>query len=220
MGDKNLKQYYAKRAAYYERIYTKPERQIDLNEIRNFLQAEFENQDILEIACGTGYWTQPISKTAKSIFATDANKEVIDVAKQKLYEKNNVKFEIADAFKLDNISGLFSAGFSGFWWSHISLTKIREFLKLFHSKLAPNSQVIFIDNQYVEGNNNPMSDNVDVDGNTYSIRILDDGKKYEILKNFPTDEALKNSLTGIATSIEIKRLTYYWCLSYRALSSE
>ena len=35
------------------------------------------------------------------------------------------------------------------------------------------------------------------------------------MKNFPTAEELRASVAGIATSVEVTELTYYWCLSYR-----
>ncbi len=50
--------YYAKRASEYERIYQKPERQEDLRQLQATVAGSFVGLDLLEIACGTGYWTQ------------------------------------------------------------------------------------------------------------------------------------------------------------------
>ena len=50
--------YYAQRAAYYERVYFKPERQPDLRLMEAWLAEQFVGQQVLEIACGTGWWTR------------------------------------------------------------------------------------------------------------------------------------------------------------------
>ena len=54
----DLVSYYSRRAAEYERIYRRPERQTDLSTLRQMLSDELRGRDILEIACGTGYWTE------------------------------------------------------------------------------------------------------------------------------------------------------------------
>jgi len=76
----DLVEYYAERAKEYEKIYDKPERQGDLKALSNLVQTIFAAKDVFEIACGTGYWTQHIAKTADSVLATDINQAVIDIA--------------------------------------------------------------------------------------------------------------------------------------------
>ena len=83
--DASLIDYYAKRANEYERIYQKPERQNDLEILRNLFRKILAGKNVLEIACGTGYWTQVISQTANSITATDINEEVLQIARTKIY---------------------------------------------------------------------------------------------------------------------------------------
>jgi demethylmenaquinone methyltransferase/2-methoxy-6-polyprenyl-1,4-benzoquinol methylase len=63
--------YYAERAAEYERIYHKPERQADLRQLRSFVERTFADADVFELACGTGYWTEILSRTAALVVATD-----------------------------------------------------------------------------------------------------------------------------------------------------
>ena len=93
----NLAEYYARRAAEYEKIFAKPERQPDLACLRALLPGLFAGRDVLEVACGTGYWTQIISGSARSILATDINEEVLEIARHKTYPNHNVAFQIADA---------------------------------------------------------------------------------------------------------------------------
>ncbi|HKP52680.1 MAG TPA: class I SAM-dependent methyltransferase [Chloroflexia bacterium] len=209
----DLKQYYADRAQEYERVYALPERQDDLRALRGLLQELLAGHDVLEVACGTGYWTQPVSETARSILATDVNSEVLDLARKKLYPAGKVRFQLADAFTLEGVSGDFTAGFAAFWWSHIKRSELRGFLKEFHAKLGPGRLVVFADNS-LRGTRHPFTRH-DAEGNTFQTRRLEDGREYEVLKNIPTEAELRDCLDGIAADIAFISLTYYWCLTYQ-----
>ena len=208
--------YYAQRAAEYERIYDRPERQIALGFLKEYLGSAFPGEKVLEIACGTGYWTQFIAKSAAAILATDLNPEVIEIALKKDFWACPVQIVIADAYSLDDIAGGNTAGFCGFWWSHVPISRIREFLSAFHSRLQSGSKVAMVDNIYVEGSSTPISRR-DSDGNTYQLRRLENGSEHEILKNFPSNSDLHTSLSGCATDISLKRLNYFWIVEYKTV---
>src|SRR6266568_7476695 len=209
----NLPDYYARRAGEYETIFAKPERQADLAGLRTLLPGLFAGRDVLEVACGTAYWTPFISGSASSILATDINEEVLEIARHKTYPNHNVAFQIADAYSLANGTGRFSAGFAGFWWSHIPKQRLSHFLDCFHSKLCPGALVVLLDNNYVEGSNTPIARR-DSDGNTFQKRKLEDGAEFEVLKNFPTGTELCASVNGPADDVEVTQFKYYWSLRY------
>lgn len=216
VGNFSLSEYYAHRALEYDSIYLKPERQRDLASLRSLVQNLLRGQDVLELACGTGYWTKVISETARRVLATDINDEVLALARARQYPEGKVRFAKADAFDLKDISGTFSAGFAGFWWSHIRHSQIPAFLRSSHGTLGPGTWVVFVDNTYVEGSSSPIS-RVDVEGNTYQSRRLKDGTRYEVLKNFPSEETLRRHLKGLGDEIRFTNLRYYWCLSYKTV---
>ena len=118
-----LETYYARRAAEYEKIYHKPERQADLARLRADLPALFDGERVLELACGTGYWTPLIAARAQSVVALDLNEETLQLARTKPYPKKNVTFQQGDAYALPAWPDKFSACFAGFWWSHIPLSR-------------------------------------------------------------------------------------------------
>ena len=60
----DLKQYYARRAAEYEVIYAKPERQVDLAAMKLAIAEAFQGRSVVEIACGTGWWSSSSRSTA------------------------------------------------------------------------------------------------------------------------------------------------------------
>jgi len=211
--DPTLLDYYARRAEEYEQIYQKPERQAKLALLKAYLVKLLAGRDVLEVACGTGYWSAHLAPFTRSILATDAAGEVLDVARAKAYPPRRVRFEQADAYTLEALTGAFIAGFAGFWWSHVPKARLPGFLSTFHGKLQPGARVVFVDNQYVEGSNTPLSA-TDSDSNTYQDRSLADGSRHRVLKNFPTQADLRNAVGDVATDIRVVDFTYYWCLSY------
>ena len=214
MKDPTLLDYYARRVQEYEQIYQKPERQAALAHLKAYRAGLLAGHDVLEIACGTGYWTAHLASFARSILATDTADEVLDAARSKTYPTNDrVRFERADAFALDGVTGVFTAGFGSFWWSHVPTARLPDFLSAFHSKLQPGARVVFVDNRYVEGSSTPISA-TDADGNTYQDRRLTDGARHRVLKNFPTDIEFHDAVAEAARDIVVEDFTYYWCLSY------
>jgi len=211
--NKDQTTYYSERAKEYENIYDKPERQQDIPKVIGYLQKHFNNKDLIEIACGTGYWTKYISKTAKHILATDINQSVIDIARSKQYEKENVEFQLADVYNLPNNLEMYEAGFGGFIWSHIPKQRLTMFLEKSLSVINPGGLVIFVDNIYVEGSSTPIH-KTDKNGNTYQKRKLNDGSEYSIVKNFPSNAELLSLIKPVGNDIEITRFEYYWVVKF------
>ena len=77
--------YYAQRASTYDTIYQKLERQADLNKLQERVSAALSNQRVIEVACGTGYWTEKYAPKASSVHATDINQVMLDLAQSKHY---------------------------------------------------------------------------------------------------------------------------------------
>jgi len=215
----NLESYYARRAAEYESIYAKPERQADLARMREDIPALFAGRRVLEIACGTGYWTPLIAARVQAVVALDYNEETLAIARSKSYPKGNVRFALGDAYALPDWEEKFSAAYAGFWWSHIPLGKIDSFLRHLHSRLEPGARVAFMDNRYVEGSSTPVSRRDD-EGNTYQNRRLADGSTHEVLKNFPAAQELRARLGRYGTDVDIREYEYYWLASYRIMASK
>ncbi len=214
MSQIQLQAYYADRAAEYEDVYRKPERQESIAWLNSRLKQTLMGCTVLEVACGTGFWTQTLAEVARSVVATDINREVLEIAEQKPLPPGRVTFSEDDAFSLQNVPRReFTGGFSGFWWSHIPKSQIDLFLTAFHAKLQPGAKVMFADNCYVAGSNHAIS-RTDEDGNTYQERVLGNGTHYEVLKNFPARQELEDTAAAYGTDVQWEASAYFWCLSY------
>ena len=213
----DMQAYYAQRAAEYERIYAKPERQNELRAIEAWLPGQFTGKHVLEIACGTGWWTLLGARDSAGWLATDLNPEAMALAQCKpLRDKvsaGRVRFALADAYAPGEIDGTFDAAFAGFWWSHVPLARLRSWLDTLHAKLQPGARVVFLDNLYVEGSSTPIARR-DADGDTFQQRALDDGSTHEVLKNFPTREQAMAAIGSRARNPQWHQWTHYWALSY------
>jgi demethylmenaquinone methyltransferase/2-methoxy-6-polyprenyl-1,4-benzoquinol methylase len=213
LSSPELIDYYRRRAAEYEKIYAWPERQADLDLLRKEIPARLAGCEVLEIACGTGYWTERIAATAKRIVATDLAAEPMAIARAKSYGCP-VEFRVADAYALDEAAGAFDGAFAGFWWSHVPMSRRAAFLRSLHSRLERSARVLMFDNRYVEGAMHPIVE-TDAEGNTYQRRRLGDGSEHRVLKNFPSEQDLRRSLIGLASTVRYTALHYYWFVDYR-----
>lgn len=208
--------YYARRAAEYERIYARPERQADLRALETALAAEFAGRSVLELACGTGWWTAHGARQARHWLATDLNPETLAVARSKPLPAC-VRLAQADADDLETVGpGEFDAAFAGFWLSHVPLQRLPQWLVRLHARLQPGARVVFIDNLCVEGSSTPVHRH-DEAGNGYQLRRLDDGSTHEVLKNFIGREqalAWLEPHVADAGSVRWTAHTHFWMLAY------
>jgi SAM-dependent methyltransferase len=207
-------QFYAKSAANHDRVYDKPERQQDLADMRVHVADVLRGHVVLELACGTGYWTNIIAASADSVVATDINPEMLALARLRGLPADKVQFREADAWNLPADLGDFTAVFIGFWWSHVKREQQEKFLAHLRSKVGKDVMLVLLDDTYVEGSSETVA-RTDLEGNTYQIRIAPDGERYEIPKTYPSDSALRKKLASSVREIRIVRSEYYWMLSCR-----
>jgi demethylmenaquinone methyltransferase/2-methoxy-6-polyprenyl-1,4-benzoquinol methylase len=204
--------YYAARAAEYDAIYHKPERQADLRAIEAWLPRHLAGRRVLEIACGTGYWTQFIAPVAAKVVAIDAAPETLALARRRAGH-DSVDFIEADAWRLPAALGRFDAAFAGFWFSHVPKTRRRAFLLGLHARLAPGARVVLLDNRFVAGSSTPVG-TPDAAGDTWQQRRLADGSVHTVLKNFPEEAELQELVTGLGTHAAWSAWPHYWAFEY------
>jgi SAM-dependent methyltransferase len=206
-------EYYRRRAGVYERVYHKPERQADLRAMEAALPACFAGRRVLEVACGTGWWTPHGARDAHRWLATDLNPETLDVARAKPVPPA-VEWRVADALTLAEAGAeTFDGAFAGCWWSHLTLQALPGWLATLHARLEPGARVVMLDNRFVPTRSTPISRRDDA-GNTYQQRVLDDGAAFEVVKNFPTPEQAFGMLGPRALAPRWTAHTHYWVLEY------
>jgi hypothetical protein len=74
-----------------------------------------------------------------------------------------------------------------------------------------DSRAVFLDNRYVEGSSTPIAE-TDGEGDSWQLRILDDGSSHRVLKNFPGAAELKAAARPFARKVNVIELPYFWLL--------
>jgi len=203
-----MQDYYALRAPEFERVYAKPERQPELQVLRDWVSTQVRGRHVLELACGTGYWTAVAAPYAASINAYDISPATLAIAQAKGLPPH-VTFAEGDAYAPP--AGDFDCVLAGFWWSHIPKSRIAPFVAALAAAVRPGARLLVFDNVYAPGSSSPISRS-DAEGNLYQRRRLADGSNHEVLKNFPARSALHAALGSACSNIEVEFLRYYWYL--------
>jgi SAM-dependent methyltransferase len=205
-------EYYQQRAPEYDQVYAKPERQADLAELKRLLPPLVAGRRVLEIAAGTGYWTQVMVASAATVTATDLNPETLAVAASRDYGRARPFLVTADAYRLDAVEGEFDLVFCGFWWSHVARADIGRFLACVTERAEPGARLVLTDNRYVPGSNHRVT-RTGPDGDTFQRRRLASGREFEVLKNFPGRDQLAADLAPWGSDFRHTELEYYWLAS-------
>jgi SAM-dependent methyltransferase len=206
-----MQEYYRERAEEYDAFYRVADRGEDLAQLRAWLVDHVRGRAVLEVAAGTGYWTEVAASVATKVVATDYAAETLAVAKRRMPPKN-VDYMQADAFSLPVFGIGFDVGMAHMWWSHIERKRWRGFLAGFGARLKPRATLLMIDQIHVEGLCSPIIGR-DKEDNQLTLRKLDNGATYQIIKNFPSHEELRTCLDGICDDIEIKCYRHFWSVS-------
>jgi len=218
MPDKETEDYYRERADSYEEIYYRdqPARRKEIDDEAERVRLLAKGKTVLELACGTGYWTKIMSETALSITASDLSEEMVAVARRKPLVAP-VTFVRADMFAHQWEAEAFDLVAAGFWLSHQPRQEYEQFFDLITRPLKPGGTIWLIDNNPpAEGTGHELVRR-DEYGNNFKRRYLKDGRSYTILKNYFSAEELGDLLSP---RFKVRRLTYgiyYWSVELSPL---
>jgi len=172
-----------------------------LGPIIDLFQDDIQGRDVLEVACGTGNWTQVLSRRARHVVATDLIEGYLEVARVKAAHLDNVDFLMADAYDLKALGSTFDAAFAADWWSHIPHSMVEAFLASLGSVLQPGARVVVVDMLRTQGFELAFH-RIDAEGNEVQLRTLPDSGPFEVVRNFPGEEELRGRLEGFAEDVE------------------
>ena len=142
-ASQRLIDYYSARAPEYDGIYEPRtlEHGKELTALRDELTAFVRGKRILELACGTGYWTQFMETSAASVLAVDASPAMLDLAGKRC---RRAELRLGDAYAPP--PGPFDAVVAIFWLSHVPRARMPGFFAT-----LPKAARFFADNTYVPG---------------------------------------------------------------------
>ena len=211
----SLPEYYSRRAPEYERMWYRddPLRQEEQSAIIAAMSEAFPKRHVLEVACGTAYWTQFVAPMVENILALDASEEMLALAREKKLDPGRVQFVRGDAYALETLPGSFNAALANFWFSHVPRARHGEFLDGLHEKLERGASVFMADNVYVRGVGGELVDRAGFE-DTFKLRTLADGSTHEVLKNYFGSGQLETIFAPRSCNLKIHIGQCFWWLSY------
>ena len=151
---------------------------------------------VLELACGTGAWTEQLLRHADSITAVDASAEMLAIAASHVHE-TRVRFIHADLFswtpdqRYDNV-------FFGFWLSHVPIERFETFWTLLASCLEPAGRVMFVDDAH-----RTHDELIYGESSTVVRRRLRNGAAYNVVKVPHTPRQLEERIRRLGWRVSV-----------------
>jgi demethylmenaquinone methyltransferase/2-methoxy-6-polyprenyl-1,4-benzoquinol methylase len=192
-------------------------READL--VRQALLNRPKVSNALELACGTGIWTQELIQVADRVVAFDASPEMIAINRAKLqsdrvtYREMNL-FEWQPDEKYDLI-------FFGFWLSHVPPDKLHTFLSKVAQSLAEQGSVFMIDSRKVQSST--AHDLVlPKDEDILMERTLNDGRTFKIVKIYYQAEHLAQHFVnaGLQPTVHLTDRYFIWATAETGLREQ
>jgi demethylmenaquinone methyltransferase/2-methoxy-6-polyprenyl-1,4-benzoquinol methylase len=203
--------YYRSRAAEYDQWFNREgryDRGPELN-ARWFSEVEIVAAalerfrpagDVLELACGTGLWTERLARHATRLTAVDASPEMLELNRQRLGSRE-VEYLQADLFTWEP-PRQFDIVFFSFWLSHVPEERFEPFWALVRRALRPDGRVFLLDSRH-EPTSTAVDHQLPDPTSPMMTRRLNDGREFQIYKIFHEPAALETRLQSLGWSAEI-----------------
>jgi demethylmenaquinone methyltransferase/2-methoxy-6-polyprenyl-1,4-benzoquinol methylase len=172
---------------------------------------------VLELAAGTGMWTERLGRSAASITALDVSPEMLAINRRRLTGSTvPVRHVEADLFGWTP-DGRYDVISFAFWLTHVPPPRFEEFWSFVTSALAPQGRVFFADSAIpraelpvlgrrfgfrghaVEG----VHSLTDLDRGV-SVRQVRDGRRFQTVKVYWEPGELQERLRSLGWDIEVR----------------
>jgi demethylmenaquinone methyltransferase/2-methoxy-6-polyprenyl-1,4-benzoquinol methylase len=144
-----------------------------------------QSESILELACGTGVWTQELVKHTEYLTALDAAPEMLKLNRARVNDPR-VRYDCVNLFEWEPTEQ-YDLVFFAFWLSHVPLDRLDLFLQRVRRAVKPGGRVMIFDEPRGSANVIPTQGHV-------QARTLNDGRTFSIVKEYYDPEELRRRL--------------------------
>ena len=152
--------------------------------------------DVLELAGGTGWWTERLARSAHRLAVVDSSPEALELNRARTGGPH-VEYEVGDIFDWTPET-LYDVVFFSFWLSHVPRRRLAGFWSMVRSCLRPGGRVFLVDNHHDPalgaGIGDPYVRRYETDRH---VRRLDDGREYAVVKVMYEPEELSAQLADL-----------------------
>lgn len=156
--------------------------------------------EVLELACGTGLWTERLVPHATRVSAVDGSTEMLELCRARV-EDPRVRYVHADLFAWEPDTP-YDVCFFGFWLSHVPEERFEMFWEKLRRALGPGGRVFFVDSSrhdLASAVDHRLSEPDD----PTMLRRLADGSEYRIVKHFYEPQSLQRRLAALGWTVEV-----------------
>lgn len=214
--------YYRERAEEYDEWFYRhgrydrgPEKNAqwfaEINEVFAAFDALNMTGDMLELASGTGIWTERLLRTATSITAVDASPEMIAMNQAKL-ASDRISYVQADLFSWTPARTYDAICFC-FWISHVPTERLDDFIRLAATSARPGAKIFFVDSRR-EPTGTAADHQLPEAEQQVMKRKLNDGREFQIVKNFYEPASLTTRFSASGFDITVRETTTYFLYGY------
>jgi demethylmenaquinone methyltransferase/2-methoxy-6-polyprenyl-1,4-benzoquinol methylase len=162
---------------------------------------------ILELAGGTGIWTQELVKMGKHVTVVDASEEMIAINRRKV-DNPAVRYQQADLFIWEPAE-VYDMVFFSFWLSHVPPERFDAFMSKVGRALHPGGFLFIIDS-LPEQTSTAQDHAAYQPEDIYHTRRLNDGQEFRIIKVFYQPDSLQKRLEEAGFGSEVKTTGRYF----------
>lgn len=163
--------------------------------------------DVLELACGTGLWTQRLAPHAASVTVIDGSPEMLELCRARVNDPC-VQYVQADLFAWEP-DRTYDVCFFGFWLSHVPEERFEAFWEKVRRAVGPEGRVFFIDSlrsDKASATDHKLPDQAE----ETMLRRLADGREYRIVKRFHEPEPLRQRLAELGWNAEVQTTSEFF----------
>jgi 2-polyprenyl-3-methyl-5-hydroxy-6-metoxy-1,4-benzoquinol methylase len=180
---------------------------MEIEKVRQALTAFKPEGQVLELACGTGIWTQQLLTYAEDITALDAVSEVLSINRDRTLSAK-VRYVQADIFNWQP-ERKYDIVFFAFWLSHVPPERFEDFWNLVSLSLKPGGRVFLVDSIY-DQTSTARDHHLPGSPATIVTRRLNNGSEFHIVKVFYATGTLVEKLRKNGWDFDIKETAHYF----------
>ena len=147
--------------------------------------------DVLELAGGTGWWSQHLAQTARTLTVLDSSQEALRINRERV-DRPDVIYLVADIFGW-RPDRRYDTVFFSFWLSHVPRRMFENFWALVGSCLRPDGQAFLIDNRR-DPTRTAQDPYIVDESDDVQRRRLSDGSEHRVVKVFYERDELAERL--------------------------
>lgn len=215
---REMRDYYRARAVEYDEWFYRrgrydrgPEANArwfaDAEEVVAALASLHITGDVLELAPGTGIWTERLARTARAITAVDASPEMVAINRARV-ASDRVTYVLADLFTWYP-ERTYDAVVFGFWLSHVPDERLDTFWRMVAAALRPGGTVFFVDSRR-DQTSTAADHQLPDESSQVMTRRLNNGAEYQIVKNFPTPTAIEARCAAAGLDMTVRETPTYF----------